>query len=325
MRRTVMVTGADGYVGRLLVRALAQGEGGAPRVLATDLRLPPVGRRLPGVDYAVLDVTDPTQAGALMKAHGVSAVVHLAAVVTPKKGDAEALLHRVDVEGTRHVLEGCVQAGVDHLVVTSSGAAYGYHADNPIPLTEDARLRGNDSFPYSKHKRIVEELLADYRAAHPGLAQLVLRPGTILGRTTRNQITALFEKPWVLGLDDADSPFVVIWDEDVVGAILWGLEGRRAGLYNLAGDGWLTLREMAAMMKKPYVPLPSRALETALSLLSPLGLTQYGPEQVDFLRYRPVLDNRRLKEDFGYVPRKTSREAFEHYLGGRGAAAGAGR
>ena len=50
----------------------------------------------------------------------------------------------------------------------------------------------------------------------------------------------------------------------------------------------------------------------ALSVLLNLYLLRigYGPEQIDFLRYRPVLDNRRLKEVFGYVPMKTSAEAF---------------
>ena len=63
--------------------------------------------------------------------------------------------------------------------------------------------------------------------------------------------------------------------------------------------------------------LPAWLLQAALALLKPLGLTQYGPEQVNFLRYRPVLDNRRLKEVFGYVPRKTSAEVFEFYLAAR--------
>ena len=54
-----------------------------------------------------------------------------------------------------------------------------------------------------------------------------------------------------------------------------------------------------------------------LRLLRVLKLTQYGPEQVDFLRYRPVLDNRRLKEDFGYIPAKTSREAFDVFVEAR--------
>jgi UDP-glucose 4-epimerase len=46
-------------------------------------------------------------------------------------------------------------------------------------------------------------------------------------------------------------------------------------------------------------------------------VTQYGPEQVDFLRYRPVLSNRRLKEEFGFTPRKTSRQVFEFFLAER--------
>ena len=48
-------------------------------------------------------------------------------------------------------------------------------------------------------------------------------------------------------------------------------------------------------------------------MLHPLGLSRYGPEQVDFLRYRPVLDNRRLKEVFGYLPRMSSAEVFDFY------------
>lgn len=51
--------------------------------------------------------------------------------------------------------------------------------------------------------------------------------------------------------------------------------------------------------------------------LRAVKLTQYGPEQLDFLRYRPVLDNRRLKEDFGYTPAKTSREAFDVFVEAR--------
>lgn len=40
-------------------------------------------------------------------------------------------------------------------------------------------------------------------------------------------------------------------------------------------------------------------------------MTAYGPEQTKFLQYRPVLDNTRLKEQFGFTPCHTSREAFE--------------
>ena len=52
----------------------------------------------------------------------------------------------------------------------------------------------------------------------------------------------------------------------------------------------------------------------ALRIGSTLGLTQYGPDQLLFIQYRPVLDNRLLKEEFGYKPKKTSLEVFEYYL-----------
>ena len=58
---------------------------------------------------------------------------------------------------------------------------------------------------------------------------------------------------------------------------------------------------------------PARVVQGALRALQPLRLAPYGPEQVDFLRYRPVLSNRRLKEVFGYVPQKTTAEVFDHY------------
>ena len=66
-----------------------------------------------------------------------------------------------------------------------------------------------------------------------------------------------------------------------------------------------------------FVGVPERVLRRGLASLHKRGLVQYGPEQVGFLRYRPVMSNRRLKEEFGYVPRKSSREVFELYRASR--------
>jgi UDP-glucose 4-epimerase len=71
-------------------------------------------------------------------------------------------------------------------------------------------------------------------------------------------------------------------------------------------------------MGKPYLRLPASLVRAALAVAKPLGLSRYGPEQVDFVRYRPVLDNARLKEVFGFVPQKSSSEVFDSYLQSRG-------
>jgi len=312
----VLVTGAAGYLGSQLIAALAA-ETRRPAVLvAMDVRVVPREARLAGVAYETADIRAPDLA-AILERHAIDTVVHLASIVTPGKNSNREFEYSVDVLGTENLLKACVGAGVSKIVVSSSGAAYGYHADNPAWLTEDAPVRGNQEFAYSWHKRLVEEMLADYRARAPQLRQVVFRIGTILGVTVRNQITDLFDKPRLLAIRGSESPFVFIWDQDVVGCLLEAVYSDKAGVYNVAGDGALGIREIAARLGKRCLVLPAWLLAAALALLKPLGLTQYGPEQVNFLRYRPVLDNRRLKEVFGYVPRKTSAEVFEFYLAAR--------
>ena len=313
----VLVTGAAGYLGSQLVAALAAEGARRPAALvALDLRAVPDGARLAGVDYQTADIRAP-ELGELLARHAIDTVVHLASIVTPGKHSDREFEYSVDVRGTENLLKACVAAGVRKLVVSSSGAAYGYHADNPAWIDEAQPLRGNREFAYSWHKRLVEEMLADYRAREPQLVQVVFRIGTILGATVKNQITDLFDKPRLIAVRGADSPFVFVWDQDVVGCMLEAVYSSRAGVYNVAGDGALGIYEIAARLGKRCIVLPAGLLRAALALLKPLGLTQYGPEQVNFLRYRPVLANRRLKQEFGYVPKKTSAQVFEFYLAAR--------
>ena len=317
--RRVLVTGGGGFLGRGLVKALAT-ESGIEVVVALDVREVPTDRRVSGVVYRVADVRDAMAVDDAVASHGIDTVVHLASIVTPGKDSNRALEYAVDVGGTRNVLDACLAHGVRHLVVSSSGAAYGYHADNPAWLTESHPLRGNPVFAYADHKRLVEEMLAAERLKHPALTQTVLRIGTILGERVDNQITALFEKPRLIAIRGSDSPFVFIWDEDVTGAIRHALSGEGvAGCYNLAGDGALTIHEIAQRLGKRTRDFPASLLQAALWLGSRLGVSRYGPEQLDFLRYRPVLLNTALKMVFGYTPSKSSAEAFDAFLAARSA------
>ena len=81
-----------------------------------------------------------------------------------------------------------------------------------------------------------------------------------------------------------------------------------------AGGHALTIEEIAHRLGKRTLPIPEIVLRSALALLKPLRLTQYGPEQTKFLQYRPVLDNARLKSEFGYTPDLTSSDAFDAWL-----------
>jgi UDP-glucose 4-epimerase len=300
--KRILITGAGGYVGRIVGERLARDH----KVVGTDLR----ARADLGFEVLALDVRDPRMRE-LMADLRITHVIHLAAVL--EGGKERKTDYDIDVGGTKNVVDCAVAAGVRHLTVSSSGAAYGYHPDNPEWLNEEHPLRASELFAYAYHKRVVEQLLARYRQLSPQLGQLVLRICTVLGATTNNQITALFRKRRILGVRGGDSRFVFIWDEDVAGAIVHGVRGDRTGVFNLAGDGAMSIPEIAAALGKPTLMLPAFVLRQALEIGQFFHLSRYGPEQLDFLRYRPVLDNRRLKEVFGYLPMKTSAEAFQTF------------
>jgi UDP-glucose 4-epimerase len=309
MGARVLVTGGAGFLGTHVAAALAA-HPGVDKVVAGDVRRP--GHPLEGVTYDECDVTLPGSLPHLLDRHEIDVVVHLAAIVNP--GRDHDLEYRVDVDGSRHVLEACVGAGVRRIVVSSSGAAYGYHADNPEWLRESDPVRGNDEFPYAKHKRLVEQLLAGYRISHPELEQVVFRIGTILGPTVRNQITALWDGRRILAIRGSESPFVFIWVDDVAAAMARAATDGPPGVYNVAGDGRLTIHDLARRLGKPLLTVPAGVLAAGLRVGRLLRLTVHGPEQVGFLRYRPVLANDALKSEFGFTPSKTSAEAFEAYL-----------
>jgi UDP-glucose 4-epimerase len=304
--KTILITGASGMVGQVLIDELAAGGGNT--VVATDIAAP---SSLPdGVLFRKMDVTTDEPAAVITEMQP-DVIIHMASIVTPPKGTGRDFAYEVDVVGTRKVIMAAIENKVKRLVVTSSGAAYGYHADNSVPLRENDPVRGNEEFPYSHHKRLVEEMLVEARKWAPGLEQVILRVGTVLGEGTENQITAMFHKPKLLGLAGCDSPFVFIWTKDLARVLHRAATDGPVGIFNVAGDGAMGVSDLAQALGKKVMRLPVLFLQTALFFARPLGLSQYGPEQVRFLQYRPVLDNRKLKEEFGYAPELTSAEVFE--------------
>ncbi len=87
----------------------------------------------------------------------------------------------VNLEGTRDVFEATVQAPRPRrLVYASSVAAYGYHSDNPSPITEDVPTRGSPEHYYSEQKAELEKVLNQVTAGSD-LEVYILRPCIVAG------------------------------------------------------------------------------------------------------------------------------------------------
>jgi len=179
-----LVTGGTGFVGAWVARLLHE-RGHSVRVLHR-----PSSKRqaLEGVAYesALGDVTDPDS---LMAAcQGCDWVFHVAAVADYWRAD-DAYLQRVNVDGTRHVLEAARAAGVGRVVFTSSAAAVGFHQERPSNEDDPFNLPPR-RFPYGHSKWLAEQIVAQYVAA--GLDVVTVNPVVILGPGDLNQISGSF-------------------------------------------------------------------------------------------------------------------------------------
>ncbi len=312
----VLVTGAGGYIGSLLVEKLVSNPK-IKKIIAIDIK--PLNFTSAKIHSYLEDICDPG-IYEILKKEKVQVVIHLAAIVNPQRELSRKTIYSMEVEGTENLVKCCIKSNVSRFIYTSSGAAYGYHPDNPIPLKETNLLRGNQEFIYSYHKMLIEKKLNQYKKKYPKLKQFIFRVSTVLGERTQNQITKIFQNRFLIAIKGSLSPFCFVWDEDVVNCLIQSIfiPSAKADIYNLTGDGYLTIEDIGHLLRKKIIYFSPAVLKTLITILRKLKLTDYTPEQIIFLQYRPVLDNTKLKKKFGFIPEKNSRETFLYYISKNG-------
>lgn len=120
-------------------------------------------------------------------------MIHLAWLIQPNT--ERDLLRRVNVEGTRHVLEAAEKAGVAYVAVASSVGAYSPVADDR-PRNEDWPTEGIPTSHYSVDKAAQERVLDEFSRAHPEIALARLRPGLIFQGSAGAEIQRYFAGRW---------------------------------------------------------------------------------------------------------------------------------
>ena len=170
----VAITGPTGDIGRSLLRVLDRNRDVAEIRAMARRPFDPAAAGLRNTAYRQGDVLNRGSIDELVA--GADVVVHLAFLILGNLAETQ----RVNLEGTRNVFEATVAAGAKRLVYASSVAAYGFHAENPLPLTEDVPPRGTERHYYSAQKAELEGVLDDVVAAS-GTDAYVFRPCIVAG------------------------------------------------------------------------------------------------------------------------------------------------
>jgi UDP-glucose 4-epimerase len=302
----IAITGAAGLVGRQLLPALA-GESGVTRVVGLDVREPT--RRVRGVEFHLADVLH-SELKPLLE--DIDVLVHLASVVDPIPD--EPLMARVNVDGTRRVLEAAAAVGIRKVVRVSSAAVYGAWPDNPVPLAEDDPLRPNPGFSPAVQAAEVERLLAEWRDDHPGSVVTILRTAPVLGPGAERLPSRLLLGRPRLRVRGANPPVQAAHVDDLVRAVALLTLEDHPGTYNVASNDWLDHAEASRLVPGSLLPpIPAELLERVLTRTWSAGLGEVPPGVVPYLVHPWVLSNEKLRTT-GWRPAHSTEEAIQDGL-----------
>jgi UDP-glucose 4-epimerase len=303
---TVAVTGASGLMGQRLLPELAA-EPTVTRFVGLDVREPE--RRVRGLEFHRADIAR-SELKPLLE--GVDVLVHLASVVDPIPD--EALMARVNIEGTRRVLDAAAAVGVTKVVRVSSATVYGAWANNPLPLTEDAPLRPNPGFSAAVQAAEVERILAEWRGDHPGVIVTTLRTAPVLGPGAERLPSRLLLGRPPLRVRGATPPTQATHVDDLVRALALVVLADHPGTFNVACSGWLDHDEARRLLPRSLVPaLPAELVERVLDRLWTSGLGEVPPGVVPYLVHPWAISTDRL-EALGWHAQRTNQEAIQEAL-----------
>jgi nucleoside-diphosphate-sugar epimerase len=323
MALTVAVTGPTGEIGGSLIDALeATPRIGAVRGMA---RRPfdPAAAGWRKATYQRGDILDRGHLAELFD--GADVAVHLAFAIFGDREEAR----RINLEGSRNVFEAAVEAGVGRLVYASSVAAYGFHPENPQPLTEETPATGSSRFYYSAQKAELEESLDEILAGSE-LGAYVFRPCIVAGpRATmlieqtvgavrlgdpapRLRRHVLDRIPLLRPiLPDAGVPLQLVHHDDVAAALAAAVKGEgEPGAYNLAGDGEIRIADIAGALGWRSVRVPRPALGVGTSVAGRLSFISPQLEWATALTTPVLMDTTKARGQLGWVPRFDASETL---------------
>lgn len=325
---TVAVTGPTGDLGIALVSRLERTK--RVKRIAAMARRPfdPDERGWRKTEYRQGDVRDRDSVREVVRDADV--VVHLAFSILGAGRDTRA----INVQGSKNVFEAAVEAGAERVCYASSVAAYGFHQENPTWIDEGVPARGTPELFYSQQKAEVETVLRRALEGQERTAAWIFRPCIVAGPNAQMPLeemlpyVALSERmpePVVRLLSsmpilkpvlpDPGVEFQLVHEDDVAQAFVAGVLGRGSpGAYNLAGNGTITMADMADALGWYSIPVPELTVGAAAAVVERLPLVPEWASWIQAVRRPLLVKTDRARTELRWKPEHTTKATLRELV-----------
>ena len=297
--KTVAVTGSSGYIGAKLLEHLEE-EPAVNRVVSFDLR--PMPAPIHNISAFRRDVTGSISEE--LQQFRVDTLVHLA--FSREEGSDASLQNQ---QMLRNVLESCLQAGVGHFIYLSTHTVYGARAGNPLPIGEDSAPNPYPGFGFANDHHRAEQEIAVFSQTATETKFTILRSCPVLGTTAGMSTLRMLYFPGSLTTLDHNPPLQFVYDDDLARLILLIIAREISGVFNVAADGVVFLRELASLVAQGQSWLPSPLAQPVNRLTAPSSrMADHG-----LARWPVLMSTGKLQRATGYRFRHTGMDAVKAF------------
>jgi UDP-glucose 4-epimerase len=314
----VLVTGVSRFLGGHLAARLAQNPD-IDRVLGVDTVPPPrdLLRRMGRAEFVRADIRNPLISKVISTA-SVDTVVHASLSANPGSSGGRVVMKEMNVIGTMQLLAACQKApSVRRMVLKSTTAVYGSSPRDPALFDEAMTPKDLPSGGYAKDAVEIEGYLRGFARRRPDVSVTTLRFSNFIGPRIDTVFTRYFALPAVPIVLGYDARVQLLHEEDGLAVLERAASEDIPGVFNVAADGVLLLSQAIRRAGRVPIPVPSPIVGPVGRLFRGARLVDFSPEQMRLLNFGRVVDNRRLRRQFGFTPRWTTVQAFDDYVRGR--------
>ncbi|MHA1734808.1 MAG: NAD-dependent epimerase/dehydratase family protein [Candidatus Thorarchaeota archaeon] len=316
----VLVTGASGFIGRRLLKHLA----GEDHELVAFVRRTSNTRGFPeNVELREGDLLDPPSIEAAVK--DIDVVIHLAAYFDFYPSDVD-LLYRVNVDGTRELMNACVGTSVERFVYCSTTETIG-----PVrypPGNEDTELR--PQFDYGKSKVLAEQVVREI-SEDTGLPHIILRPTGVTGEgdlyTGYELIKAINDGAIPVLPGDGEKHLMYTYVGDVVAGFAKAVVSKSAEneTFILCPDEPMKYKDIVNFIadhlgvEPPKRRVPTSVAKLGIAMMSPFknrGKTTFlwHMKTIESMDQERWYTNEKAKRMLGWAPEYTMQDAIRRAI-----------